>query len=419
MKRENTGGLIRAQRSERTSARFFGLVDTLVRALEPTQSQLDALESSYQGTGEFLVAAPEFQGLLLEIHGHGSRQLGTLVRPLDETREGFDVDQIARFDQSAMARYGGSGGPGLLLGDLFTVVSRYAKLHGLKVRRWERCVTLEYSGGMCSDIVPVIDHPLITTMFGDTHARIPDRELRLYDATNPRGYTKFFDKAAATSAVFTGALRFAKAINADAAAGVTPLPSAQEVFDRLLCRLIQLLKLHRNVAFGPNTSGPDASPTSVFITTLAAKAYLVQASLPHDSPLDLLLDIVETLPDHFDRIGQPDGSEVWHLQNPTAPTDNLASSMNFKVRQQGFGWWHARVVGHLTKILDAIENHAGMDVVLAAVQEAFGERAARALQGGQQQHHAANRTAGRIALIPAAGVPLRSAAQSHTFFGKP
>ena len=95
-----------------------------------TQTQLDALESSYKGTGEFLVAAPEFQGLLLEIHGHGSRQLGTLVRPLDETREGFDVDQIARFHQSAMARYGGPGGPGLLLGDLFTVVSRYAKLHG-------------------------------------------------------------------------------------------------------------------------------------------------------------------------------------------------------------------------------------------------------------------------------------------------
>ena len=419
MKRENTGGLIRAQRSERTSARFFGLVDTLVRALEPTQTQLDALKSSYKGTGEFLVAAPEFQGLLLEIHGHGSRQLGTLVRPLDETREGFDVDQIARFHQSAMAHYSGPGGPGLLLGDLYTVVKRYAELHGLKVRRWERCVTLEYSGGMCADIAPVIDHPLLATTYGDTHARIPDRKLRLYDATNPRGYNKFFDRAAATSALFTGALRFAKAITADAAAGVTPLPSAQEVFDRLLCRLIQLLKMHRNVAFGPSTPGPDASPTSVFITTLAAKAYLVQAPLPHDSPLDLLLDIVATLPDHFGRIEQPDGSALWHLENPSAPADNLATSMNSNLRQDGFAWWHARVVGHLTKILDAIENHAGMDVVVAAVKEAFGERAARAIQGEQRQHPSANRTAGRIALIPATGVPLRSAAQSHTFFGAP
>jgi hypothetical protein len=419
MKRENTSSLVRTQRSDRTSAHFFGLIDTLVRAVEPTQTQLDALESSYKSTGEFLVAAPEFQGLLLEIHGHGSRQLGTLVRPLDETREGFDVDQIARFHQSAMKRYGGAAGPGLLLGDLHTVVSRYAKQHGLKVHRWERCVTLEYSGGMCADIAPVIDDPLIAGTFGDTHARIPDRELRRYDSTNPRGYNRFFDKSAATSAVFTGALRFAKALTADAAANVTPLPSVQEVFDRLLCRLIQVLKLHRNVAFGPSTSGPDASPTSVFITTLAAKAYQVQAPLPHDSPLDLLLDIVETLPDHFESIEQLDGSTFWHLQNPSAPTDNLAAGMNTRPRQQGFAWWHARIVRHLTEILDAIENHAGMDVVLAAIKEAFGERAARAIQAEQNQHRLASRSVGRIALIPAAGIPLQAAARSHTFFGGP
>ena len=419
MKRENAGSLVHMQRSDRTSARFFGLIDTLVRAVEPTQTQFEALESSYESTGEFLVAAPEFQGMLLEIHGHGSRQLGTLVRPLDETREGFDVDQIARFHQSAMNRYGGAAGPGLLLGDLHTVVSRYAKQRGLKVQRWERCVTLEYSGGMCADIAPVIDDPLVAAAFGGTHGRIPDRELRRYEATNPRGYTKFFDKAAATSAVFTGSLRFAKALTADAAANVTPLPSAQEVFDRLLCRLIQVLKLHRNVAFGPSTAGPDASPTSVFITTLAAKAYLVQAQLPHDSPLDLLLDIVETLPDHFERIEQHDGGEFWYLQNPSAPSDNLAAGMNARPRQEGFAWWHARITTHLTKILDAIENHAGMDVVLAAVREAFGERAARAIQAEQSQHRLASRNVGRIALIPAAGIPMQAAARSHTFFGGP
>ena len=30
----------------------------------------------------------------------------------------------------------------------------------------------------------------------------------------------------------------------------SPRAAAQEVYDRLLCRLVQLLKLHRNVAFG-------------------------------------------------------------------------------------------------------------------------------------------------------------------------
>jgi hypothetical protein len=147
------------------------------------------------------------------------------------------------------------------------------------------------------------------------------------------------------------------------------------------------------------------------------KAYLVQASLPHDSPLDLLLDIVETLPDHFERIEQHDGSAFWYLQNPSAPTDNLAAGMNTRYRQEGFAWWHARIFQHLTKILDAIESHAGMDVVLAAIKEAFGERAARAIQAEQSQHRLASRSVGRVALIPAAGVPLQAAARSHTFFG--
>lgn len=417
MKRENTRGLIRAQRSDTTSARFFGLIDSVVRAVEPTQTQLESLESAYESTGEFLVAAPEFQGMLLEIHGHGSRQLGTLIRPVDETREGFDVDQIARFHQSAMNYYGGAAGAGRLLDDLHAVVGRYAKQHGLTVRRWERCVTLEYKGGMCADIAPVIDAPLVAAAFGDTHGRIPDHERRRYEATNPRGYNKFFDKAAATSAVFTGTVRLNKALAADAAAGVTPLPRVQEIFERLLCRLIQAMKLHRNVAFGPSTAGLDASPSSVFLTTLAAKAYLVQAPLPHDSPLDLLLDIVETLPDHFDRIEQRDGSEFWHLQNPSALEDNLAGGMNTKIRQDGFAWWHGRITAHLTKILDAIENHAGMDVVLAAIREAFGDRAAGAIQSNQSQIRQAGRNAGRVALIPAAGVPMQAAARSHTFFG--
>ena len=419
MQRERITALTRKQISDRASARFFYLVDAIARAHEPTQAQLDGLESSYRSTGEFVVASPEFQQLLAEVHGHGSRQLGTLIRPTDETREGFDVDLIARLQRSAMRLYDGDGGPTRLLNDLHSVLERYAKRHDLRIQRWERCVTLEYAGGMCADITPVIDEPLLASAFGDTHGRVPDCKLKLYDWTNPRGYIKFFNAAAAISPVFSGALRFSEALKALDSAEVAPLPSPQEVFDRLLCKLIQLLKLHRNVAFGGSQAGPDASPTSVFLTTLTAKAYAVQAPLPHDSPLDLLLDIVETLPDHFDRIEQVDGTELWYLQNPSAPHDNLAAGMNSDHRQAGFGWWHARVIQHLSDILDAIESRAGMDTMLAAVKAAFGERAARAIQTEQSQGRATQRHLGRVTLIPVAGVPMSAVARQHNFFGEP
>lgn len=114
---------------------------------------------------------------------------------VDESREGFDIDLIARLHQFAMRKYGGLTGPTLLLNDLFAALERYAKAHGLRIHRWERCVTLEYAGGMFADIAPVIDDLSLLGVYGDTLGRIPDRRLHLYDPTNPRGYAKGSDKS--------------------------------------------------------------------------------------------------------------------------------------------------------------------------------------------------------------------------------
>ena len=40
----------------------------------------------------------------------------------------------------------------VMLSDLFAALERYAKAHGLRIHRWERCVTLEYAGSMFADI---------------------------------------------------------------------------------------------------------------------------------------------------------------------------------------------------------------------------------------------------------------------------
>lgn len=403
---------------KRSSNKFFYLVDAIGRRHEPSQSQLEKLESSYISTGNFLADCDEFKGLLHEIHAHGSRQIGTLVRPMDESREGFDIDLIARFHQSAMKKYEGVGGPSRMLGDLFAALSRYANMHGLRIHRWERCVTLEYAGGMYADIAPVIDAPSPFSLYGDTLGRIPDREKHLYDHTNPRGYAKGFDKAAAISPRFTtvtldSALEAATAKRAD----VLPLPDSQEVFSRLLSRLVQLLKLNRNVAFGTATNdAPDVAPSSIFLTTLAAAAYTDLAPQPHDSPLDLLLDIVEHLPTYFERQPLAGGREYWHLPNPSAPGENLASSMNTTARQSAFHAWHERFQIQLTSIVDAIEDQAGMDVLLGKLEAVFGARAARAIRDDEVQKRQTSLKAGRIAMA-SAGLAVSTTARGHTFFG--
>lgn len=407
----------RPRLSPRSSARFFHLVDLIAKANEPTPTDLIRLEQSYNSTGEFLATCPEFGGDLIQIHAHGSRQLGTIVRPRDDSREGFDIDLIARLAPSARSKYEGGNGPVLLLDRLHCALARYASAHGLKLRRWERCATLEYAGGMRADIAPVIDSPLMAAPFSDTHGLIPDRALRLFDSTNPRGYAKHFDLAAAISPMFTATE--ALVMNYDARADVAPLPDAQEVFDRLLCRLVQLLKLHRNVAFGLALGDQDLAPSSVFLTTLTAIAYAVEAPQPHSSPLELMLDIVERMALHFNRIPRADGFEEWVLPNPSAPRDNLASSMNTPERQEAFFAWHRRLISDLRRILHAVENHEGMDVLLKTLEGAFGSRGAKAIQQEQRQEREESRAAGRVTLLSSAAIaPVSVASRAHTYFGR-
>lgn len=401
---------------DRSSAKFFYLVDAIGCLHEPTNSQLEALELSYRSTSEFLAECAEFRGQLHEIHAHGSRQLGTLVRPMDDSREGFDIDLIARFHQGSMRKYGGMSGPTHLLNDLHAALARYAKAHGLRMQRWERCVTLEYAGGMFADIAPVIDEPSQFGIYGDTLGRIPDRVKHRYDLTNPRGYAKGFDKAAAISPVFTSTVRFAETTSMERRADVVPLPDSQEVFGRLLSRLVQLLKIHRNVSFGLTCDeASDLAPSSIFVTTLAAAAYTVLAPRPHESPLELLLEIVESLPNYFERIQLADGCEHWSVANPSAPGENLASSMNTPARQAAFNAWHQRIKCHLKDIVEAIEGSAGMDVLLGKVETAFGKRAARSIRDDEARQRQST-SIGKV-VLGSAGVSIATTARAHTFFG--
>lgn len=407
----------RRQATDRASARFFDLAEAIAGQNEPTQTQLNALESSYQSTGDFLSECPEFSGILDGIHGHGSRQIGTTVRPVDESRDGFDIDLIARLNRNAMQKYGGENGPALLLRDLHNALSRYATSHNLELLRWDRCVTLKYAGGMFADIAPVIDDPLLGVRYGDTHGRIPDRALKNYSATNPRGYAKSFNDAAIITPNF-GQLIVSFAEDSLKRAEVAPLPEAQKIFGRLLSRLVQLLKLHRNVSFNDGRTNPDYAPSSVFITTLAAIAYEQKAPEFHESPFDLLLDIVETMPNCFHRVTTSYELEEWTLLNPSAPGDNLASGMNTIAMQAAFRGWHKKLVLDLRAILKTIEDQSGLDVLLIQIEAAFGPRAAKAVRAEEAKQIGTQRKFNKVAVFGSAAIAgVSMPVRAHTFYG--
>lgn len=403
------------QYSNSSTAFFFHLVEHVGRALEPTATQLQSLERSYGSTSEFLVSCPEFEGELLEVHPQGSRELGTLVRPL-RGGDGFDVDLVARFDRKAHGRYSSTASGVLLVDRLYVAVKRYADRHGLALKRWERCVTLEYADGMCADIAPVIDYPSHVATYGDTHGLIPDRELKSLEPTNPKGFTRLFNDIAAIQPKFTRTV-VAKAMAEDIhRADVKPLSDAEDVFGRLLCRLIQLIKLHRDASFAKAPALKDEMPTSIFLTALATAAYKQEAPLPHQDPLDLFLDVTKAMPRYIQR-SHLSGREDWVVDNPTAPGDNLASAMNSGNRQKVFEQWHARFMGDISAIIDAIEERQGIDHVGRLVGVAFGERAANAMMSAQLTTQGSQRKSGQALAVSAGGIVLPITARAHTFFG--
>lgn len=409
--------------SKRTESAFFQLVDRIGRLNEPTPTQLDTLARAYDSTSDYLANADEFKGLLLEIHPHGSRQLGTMIRPLDESREGFDVDAAARLDQLAWNKYGNEGGAVALLHDLSAVMRRYAQAYGLKLVRDDRCITLEYADGMTVDYAPMIDRPSFRGEFGSTRAMIPDREFKQYDETNPRGFSTYFDRAAAIQANFPGQFTLDSANFAEARAQIAPLSNPDEVFDRLLCRLVQLLKLHIKIYYSVSPGLAELAPTSMFVTTLAANAYTLLAPQPHESPLDLLLDLVDNILSLVHEQPFADGTRIWTLPNPSLPSENLASSMNTALKQKAFTAWHRQARIDVGRIVQAIEGQQGRDQVLLQVQSAFGSRAARALRAQDANAVQAVRASGSTRIFPgvaagASAAVISTAARGHTFFGQ-
>jgi hypothetical protein len=393
---------------------FLRLVEDVGRSLEPTESQLQTLERSYQSTSEFLVNCPEFKGHLEEIHPHGSRQLGTMTRPL-RNKEGFDVDLVARLNRTAWHVYSSEGGATKLINCLHGAVQRYADQHGLKLLRWERCVTLEYADGMCADIAPIIDQPHPSALHGHYHGVIPDRQLRSFHPTNPRGFSRLFSDIAAITPVFYG-IALDSVVEATRKADIAPLPST-DVFGRLLCRLIQLMKLHRDAAFSTE-SLKKLRPSSVLITALAANSYKLRAQVPHSDQLDLLLDIIRTMPTQVNKRQGINGQVEWVVDNPTAPGDNLASSMDGREKQEAFLQWHTKLVNDVLGVIDSVERRSGLDQVANQFTSAFGEKAGAALRQANLSRQNQQRAAGTVKSVTSAGIILPMTSSGHTFFGK-
>lgn len=381
-------------------AEVYSLLDQICQALELTAAQLEAARTSYEAVAEWLSGSDNPLLKWIDIYAHGSTGLGTTVKPIG--REDFDVDLICK-----VLRFTADRPPAELkriVGDRLKENARYAAM----LEEKKRCWRLNYAREYHLDISPTINN----AKCANGGELVPDKKLREFKPTNPKGYKALFERRAA----LIPTLRMQKALAAEDRAAVEPFP-VHGTAKGILRRTVQILKRHRDVHFLEVVE--EIAPISIIITTLAAQSYeYCVKSFVFDSELDVLIATIRLLP-HF--IDKPvvNGRRIYVVANETTVGENFAERWNTEpARAAAFYEWHAKALADF----EALPDLQGIDVIGKSLEGSLGSSVVRKVIDARTDSISQARTAKKLYVAPTVGLTLSSAAnatpvRSNTFFG--
>lgn len=381
-------------------AEIYSVLDQICQTLELTAAQLEAARTSYETVAEWLSASDNPLLKWIEIYAHGSAGLGTTVKPIG--RDDFDVDLICK-----VLRFTADRPPSELkriVGDRLKENARYAGM----LEEKKRCWRLNYAREYHLDISPTI----INDECDNGGELVPDKKLREFKPTNPKGFKMLFERRAALIPV----LRAQKALATDDRAGVEPFP-VHRVAKGILRRTVQLLKRHRDVHFLEVVE--DIAPISIIITTLAAQSYeYCVKNFVFDSDLDVLIATIRLMPHFIDR-PFVNGRRIYVVANETTIGENFADRWNTEpARVAAFCEWHAKALADF----EALPDLQGIDVIAKSLERSLGGSVVRKIIDARTEGISKARIGKQLYVAPTVGLTLSNAANAtpvrpHTFFG--
>jgi len=262
----------------------------------------------------------------------------------------------------------------------------------------ERCWTLEYSG-MHMDILPAV--PDTSPERGsDDGILITDHDVRSWQRSDPRGYAAWFKEVAREEVLLKEALLAKRGVDVDEVPDWTSKTTLQLA--------VQTLKRHRDIYF---TDRLDKRPSSIVITTLAARAYQQGESL-----FDVLRSIAGRFVGHIEVIN---GQYV--IANPVMPEENFADCWaNERWRAAALFEWAEAV----SRDINEIAARSGNDNVLKGVEMVLGKSAAVAGARALSNPFFEARQAGNLRVENGAGtlavagaISTTRSVRDHTFHG--
>ena len=382
-------------------AELLGVLERLCQGLELSDAQFQTAKERYEAVGAWLAAAEDPMLRALAIYLQGSTALGTTVKPISQNEH--DVDLVAHI--------GGvrdSTPPSLVkktIGDRLRANGRYEPL----LEEMPRCWRLNYANEFHLDITPsILNHAC--DLGGEL---VPDKKLKEWCASNPKGYRALFDRRASLQP----RLRLLEAaVEKRLRASIEPYPMSRGP-KGILRRVVQVLKRHRDHHF--DYADPALAPISIVITTLASRSYEdCVTNFVFDDEFDLLCAVIRDMP-RFIEARIIEGRRRWFIWNETTTGENFAEKWNSdELRARSFFDWHARALADIER-LASVE---GLDTLTKSLSESFGSGPAnRALEGLTKDISSA-RGLGQLSVAPVVGLrvgqPARGASvRNNTFFG--
>jgi hypothetical protein len=376
------------------------VLEVVCESLELTDAQFALAKQRYEGVGACLAGSDNVALRAMAVYLQGSTALRTTVKPVGVNE--FDVDLVAH-----VADLDIQISPATLkkaIGDCLRGNGNYVPLLEEKPRCWR----LNYANEFHMDITPSIPNPYCN--FGGE--LVPDKTLKGWKASNPKGYRGLFDKRSKLLPV----IRLRKGVAADSArANVEAYPDAGG-FKGILRRIVQVGKRHRDIMF---LDDPDMAPLSVIITTLLARSYeWCVTRNEYENELELLIDVLRHVPDTIEIRQTPIGVQ-WFIWNETTAGENFAEKWNqMPELAEAFFTWHRRFCSDIEGLTAA----NGLDQLGEMLKGLFGPRPANAAIDLLTDRVTAARQSGRLRVAPSIGLGVGALAAStpvraNTFFG--
>jgi hypothetical protein len=342
-----------------------GILNQIAATIDISDENFKSAEKRYQNLSDWLSRKDScLHKCLPSISVQGSFLLGTVVRPVSET-DFYDVDLVCSLRVSQCSQR-------TLKEAVGREIQLYKEANGIKknIIEGDYCWTLEYASDahFSMDILPSVPDASIkmehiSTEISQHSIRLTYRKHNSYSQSipfyewklsNPIGYGQWFvsrmkdifDKI--RSGIFTE--------NMALYASVEDIPRYR--IKTPLQRVVQLLKRHRSIVFLDN---PEVAPSSIVITTLAAKAYNGE-----DNVLDALINVSEKMERY---ISQRNG--MYYLLNPVNPQENFMDLWNENaLLKEKFYMW----LGKLQRDIKYIASRVSIDDSIEQMRTMFGSR---------------------------------------------